>query len=598
MKQIEELVDLDIPVNKIIEMFRKGLFFIVVFCTVNFNGIYGQTVALSQTEKASLLRQEYLYAFTEATKQFLFGNYIQAVSLYKECLKIDPNSGAVNFQLSRIYMNAGNTALAKFHGVRAVKSGSDNIWYLQNLASIYQAEEKYDSTLLIYQQLNKIEPENVNIMYAISGLCETLGKNHEAITWLDKIDERIGHSREVSLSKFRNYEKISEPEKAIESLKAGVSGAEEGDYNILGMIAEFYRNQGKLDSAAHYYRLIFPEYHADPLVTFSYAGYLMDIGNKDSARNLVIQMIKDTSYDNQVKTTFLYNILQNEKELERYHEILDTVSLIMYENKPNDLQNIAVYADVQLRLRNYDNAIHILKKLISIDKNNYTAYEQLLYVMNFQGQADSVLFYSQEALKIWDKKPFIYLFRGSAFYQKRFYNDAVDVLNSGLGITDDAGLKVEFMSLLAECYQRVEEYDKSEKVFKEALIIDRNNSGIKNNYAYYLSLREKDLKLAEKMSSETINSEPQNGTYLDTYGWILYKQGKVKKAQKYILEALKYGGSESREVLMHAAEIYWALKEYEIALKYYQAAIGKSEGEELNEVLAKIEEVKKMIKEK
>lgn len=579
-------------------MFKRVLFFVAIFCTVNLNGIYGQAVALSQNEKASILRQEYLYAFTEATKQFLFGNYIQAVSLYKECLKIDPNSGAVHFQLSRIYMNAGNTALGKHHAVKAVKSGGDNIWYLQNLATIYQTEERYDSALLVYRQLIKLEPENVNIMYAIAGLCETLAMNQEAITWLDQIDKRIGHSREVSVSKYRIYEKLSEPEKAIESLKDGASGEEADDYNILGMIAEFYRNQGKLDSAARYYNLIFPEYNADPLVTFSYAGYLMDIGNRDSARNLIIEMIKDTSYDNRVKTTFLYNILQNEKGLTRYHEILDTVSQMMYENKPDDLQNIAVYADVQLRLQNYDHAISVLKKLISIDKNNYTAYEQLLYVMNFRGQVDSVLYYSQQALTIWDKKPFIYLFRGSAFYQKKAYSDAITVLNTGLGIAEDSGLKVEFMSLLAECYQRVSQYDKSEEVFKEALRFDKNNDGIKNNFAYYLSLREKDLKLAEKMSAETINNEPKNGTYLDTYGWILYKQGKVKKAQKYILDAIMYGGSESREVLMHAAEIYRVLKEYEIALKYYEAAIIKSEGEELNEVLAKIEEVKKMIKEK
>lgn len=587
-----------IQVNNTKEMFKRILLFVAVFCSISSNGILGQTVALSQAEKASLLRQEYLYAFTEATKQFLFGNYIQAVSLYKECLKIDPNSGAVNFQLSRIYMSAGNKALAKHHALRAAQSGSDNIWYLQNLANIYQTEEKYDSALFIYKKLNSLAPENVNIMYAIAGLCETLAKNLEAITWLDQIDKRIGHSREVSVSKFRLYEKLSEPEKAIESLKEGVSGEEEGDYNIWGMVAEFYRNQGKLDSAGRYYSLIFPEHKADPLVTFSYTGYLMDIGERDRAKSLIVEMIKDTSYDNQVKTTFLYNILQNEKELTRYHEILDTMSQIMYESKPDDLQNIAVYADVQLRLRNFDKAIQVLKRLISYDKTNYTAYEQLLYIMNIRGQVDSVLYYSEEALKIWDKKHFIYLFRGSAFYQKKSYNDAIAALTTGLGVTDEPGLKVEFMSMLAECYQRISQYDKSEEVFKDALRIDKDNDGIKNNFAYYLSLREKDLKLAEKMSAETIQNEPKNGTYLDTYGWILYKQGKVTKAKKYILEALMFGGAESRDVLMHAAEIHGVLKEYESALKYYEAALGKSEGEEVNEVLTKIEEVKKMIKEK
>ena len=42
-----------------------------------------------------------------------------------------------------------------------------------------------------------------------------------------------------------------------------------------------------------------------------------------------------------------------------------------------------------------------------------------------------------------------------------------------------------------------------------------------NNYAYYLSEKGVDLHKAEAMSYKTIKAEPNNGTYLDTYAWIL-----------------------------------------------------------------------------
>ena len=68
-----------------------------------------------------------------------------------------------------------------------------------------------------------------------------------------------------------------------------------------------------------------------------------------------------------------------------------------------------------------------------------------------------------------------------------------------------------------------------------------------NNYAYFLSLDAKDLKKAEKMSYRSITAEPNNSTYLDTYAWILYQQGRYEEARIYIEQALKC--SEKKDTL-------------------------------------------------
>ena len=60
-----------------------------------------------------------------------------------------------------------------------------------------------------------------------------------------------------------------------------------------------------------------------------------------------------------------------------------------------------------------------------------------------------------------------------------------------------------------------------------------------NNYAYYLSEQGKDLHKAESMSYKTIKAEPNNGTYLDTYAWILFMQERYADAKTYIDAALK-----------------------------------------------------------
>jgi len=55
---------------------------------------------------------------------------------------------------------------------------------------------------------------------------------------------------------------------------------------------------------------------------------------------------------------------------------------------------------------------------------------------------------------------------------------------------------------------------------------------ILNNYAYFLSEKDMKLKEAEKMAFSVISVEDSNTTYLDTYGWVLYKRGKIRKAER------------------------------------------------------------------
>lgn len=51
-----------------------------------------------------------------------------------------------------------------------------------------------------------------------------------------------------------------------------------------------------------------------------------------------------------------------------------------------------------------------------------------------------------------------------------------------------------------------------------------DNYGCLNNYAYYLSVENKDLDKAAQMSYRTVQAEPDNSTFLDTYAWILFMQ--------------------------------------------------------------------------
>ena len=82
------------------------------------------------------------------------------------------------------------------------------------------------------------------------------------------------------------------------------------------------------------------------------------------------------------------------------------------------------------------------------------------------------------------------------------------------------------------------------------------------------------------MSRKTIDAEPDNVTYLDTYGWILYLLGRPADAKPYFKHAMMYGGKESATILRHYATVLEALGENDLAAVYRKQAEAKGEEEE------------------
>ena len=94
------------------------------------------------------------------------------------------------------------------------------------------------------------------------------------------------------------------------------------------------------------------------------------------------------------------------------------------------------------------------------------------------------------------------------------------------------------------------------------------------------------------MSKKTIEAEPDNSTYLDTYAWILYLMGRPEEAKPYFKHAMLYGGKDSVVILDHYAEVLYALEEYELAFVYWNMARQKNV-DEIPDLEEKIERKKR-----
>lgn len=96
--------------------------------------------------------------------------------------------------------------------------------------------------------------------------------------------------------------------------------------------------------------------------------------------------------------------------------------------------------------------------------------------------------------------------------------------------------------------------------YQEALKYDKNNSVVLNNYAYNLALTsDKDLKKALRMSERSLELDPKNINYLDTYGYILYKLKRYQEAKAIFVKLLTLSPNPDRTALLHYSDILEAL---------------------------------------
>ena len=140
---------------------------------------------------------------------------------------------------------------------------------------------------------------------------------------------------------------------------------------------------------------------------------------------------------------------------------------------------------------------------------------------------------------------------------------------------EDVDNVVQCLSIIGDTQHQTGNNRKAYKTYEKALKLDPGYCLVLNNYAYYLSLERRKLAKAEKMSLITVTKEPDNPTYLDTYGWILFLRGKAKKAKPYFKHAMLYGGKDSPVVLMHYSIVLEKLGEKDLATYYRNLAESK-----------------------
>lgn len=545
----------------------------------------GQFISESQTSE----KIEHESRFIKAMKYFMIKDYGTALRHFVECEGKNPNNPALKYQIALTYTRLNDLDKALPYARAAVSADRSNPHYFVLLAEIFKGKNQFDNAINVYNDLIKNTSDNEDYFYELAAAYLQIGRYKDAINAYDRLEEKYGINEAVVRQKQRIYLNISDLEGALrEGQKLMEHFRDTPDFATaqLQMLMANYKTE-RAEKVAKFIEENFPEDGPSKLVL---ADFYRQKGDQKSYQKMMLEAFRNSEIDLEHKLKMLIGLLQYPQEgsaEERQKDFGYELAQIVADVHPEADQANSIFADFLISRREYRKARDYYMKAIRINGDNYKLWQQIIALDWELAEWDSVIYHSEMAMEMFPNQAMLYLYHGSGHYVQKNYADAQASLEQGRMLADDPGVINQLNTQLGDIYYNLKKYDKSDAAYEAVLRTDAENMHVLNNYSYYLSMRGEKLDMALKMSQKLIEMEPDNPTYLDTHGWVLYVMKKYKDARYYIEKAAMLS-PESAVIVEHLGDVLYKLGEKNKALEKWKKAktLGEDHSPELDEKIA------------
>jgi len=113
----------------------------------------------------------------------------------------------------------------------------------------------------------------------------------------------------------------------------------------------------------------------------------------------------------------------------------------------------------------------------------------------------------------------------------------------------------------------------AEATMLRILDIIPDHSGANNDLGYFWADAGKNLDKAAVMIRKALTNQPNNEAFLDSLGWVYYKQGDFKQAITYLNQAVGMPGGREPELLSHLGDALYRAGKKDEAIDRWSRAL-------------------------
>ncbi len=511
----------------------------------------------------------------EGTRSKMLGQLEEAKSCFYQCYLINKESPIILFELAQLLSNAPTQAISLMES--AVKLAPKNVFYLDYLARLYYSVGMYDKSLETFTRIYDIDTEDYEFIYFLSKTAFNVKDYNTSLKYMNILEEKVGSSFEITQEKFFIYGALNQKGKQESLLKGYISRFPANKEASL-LLAKFYLSDlNKPDKAAK----ILLSIKDDPAVKGQVSLYLSDYyySKFDSLQgyNYLIDGLSDTYLNSfsKLQTLEKYRVDKSYTYILQSDKTVDFLTTIQNSSQLDPAAILLLGYYYRFDKSNNEKALDYFLQAVSLDPTKYEAWTQILFMYVAESNYELVFKYSTDALIYFPTDATILYFNGISSSVLEKNSNALVSLEAArnelvFNKSDNMNLLVGVLSTLAEVYYRLDSIDLCFSTYEEVLKIEPKNIGALNNYAYFIAEKGTNYSKAESMSSVTIQLEPGNATFLDTYAWILFKLQRYTEAKFIIERAMDNGGDSSEVVVEHYGDILSKVGSVDDAVKFWK----------------------------
>ncbi|MBL7764467.1 MAG: tetratricopeptide repeat protein [Chitinophagaceae bacterium] len=547
-------------------------------------------IPASATAKAEYSKQ--LVSFFDAEKMRIIGDKKKALDLYSQFVLQYPHNATAHYNYARLqFQTRKDISGAEKSAQKAYNLDKHNRYFQEYYVELLEYSKKNKEAEALYNDLITRYPDQEEYYYKKAMLLIKNNESQKALQIFNDMEKRFGFNEELILQKKNIYRVLNQHDLAAAELNK-LRAVDPSEVRYVIMMIDLYEDGGKIEKVNALLKELDTKFTTDPMAQVTLAQYYLDKKDQQKYNAYMQQVMKNKNLDVETKIALIIPSLREleSDSLKTNKEIVSMARSISLES-PNNKDAVSLYADVLYYTEEYADALTEYKKYLSLHQSNYTIWNQVMSIYSDQQQWDSVIHYANESMIYFPNHPMPYFYSGVSYLQKKEAAKAVTPLLKSASLeSENIRLQAQIFSTLGDAYHALQKYTLSDSSYEQALKLTPEDAGTLNNYAYYLSLRNTRLADAEKMSKRSLAIQPDSKSFLDTYGWILFQQGKTEEAKLWIEKAIQADGSEDGTLFEHMGDIYFKLKDPVKALEYWNKAV--KAGENSPELLKKINDVR------
>jgi len=303
------------------------------------------------------------------------------------------------------------------------------------------------------------------------------------------------------------------------------------------------RTDEAIDFANHFLK----KHKKSTVLRSSLARYYIENDHYREAEKEYLQVLKYTP-DSQgtIMALALLRLQENDNEKARHY-----LNLALKQQPRNDLARIYM-GEIAISENKLDEAEQWLRS-VTDSEQLFSARIRLSGVVNKRDGVDAALreleaVYPETA----EQQSELALIRNELLVEAERYTDAHDALDS---IIEDQPDNIELLYARAMVSAQQNDVAGLERDLTHVLKLDPDHVHSMNALGYTLADQTDRIEEAETLVAAALSKRPDDPFILDSYGWIKYRQGNLKEAEKHLQRALSLRNDP--EIAAHLVEVLW-----------------------------------------